>query len=111
MEKDKENRIREIIQEEMRKNYYSGSPQVPPHIHDGVSNSRISSTNILYPNSVNGTIDMAHQTIYTLGLTGKGPIPKQVTIYGGALNSSLGVHSMIVGLSLILFCCCCCFVV
>lgn len=35
-----EQQVREIVQDEMNRNYRSGSTQIPPHIHDG-SNSPV----------------------------------------------------------------------
>lgn len=61
-----ENKIREIVRDEIDKNYRFGAPQVPPHNHDGVSNSRIS----------------------LLGIIGVNPVPSSQTKY---LNSS-GVY-------------------
>ena len=41
-----EDQIRQIVKDEMQKNYQSGNPQVPPHAHDGVGNLKISQSNI-----------------------------------------------------------------
>lgn len=41
-----EQAIRKIVREEMARNYNSGTPQVPPHRHDGVSNLLIDPTTL-----------------------------------------------------------------
>lgn len=41
-----EEQIRAIVKDELQKNYRFGSPKVPLHVHDGVSNEAISSTNL-----------------------------------------------------------------
>ncbi len=88
-----------IIQREKDKDYRSGAPQVAPHTHDGNNNLKIASNDIIYPVVVNGTINMAQQTTYTLNLTGKGPVPTRIDFYGGALNltESPTKHAFIVG--------------
>lgn len=92
-----EQQVRAIIKDELLRNANSGVPVVPRHTHDGNNSPQIPTTSVIYPTPVNGTIDMAQQTTYTLNLTGKGPTPKVVTFYGGALNPGAGVHAMIVG--------------
>ncbi len=41
-----EETIRQIVRDEMRKNYMSGSPNVPPHSHNGTDGLNISPANI-----------------------------------------------------------------
>lgn len=41
-----ENIVRKIVRDEMNKNYYSGSPDVPRHFHNGVDGVRIPIANI-----------------------------------------------------------------
>lgn len=36
-----EQQIRQIVRDEMERNYRSGSPMVPPHTHDGVNNLQV----------------------------------------------------------------------
>jgi len=36
-----EQQIRDIVNEEVRKNYYAGSPAIPPHSHNGTDNLNI----------------------------------------------------------------------
>lgn len=38
--------VRQIVREEMQKNYMSGSPDVPPHSHNGTDGLNIEPTNI-----------------------------------------------------------------
>ncbi len=92
-----ENDVRKIVQQELASGYRSGAPKVARHEQNGVDNVQIPQSSIIYPNPVNGTIDMAQETTYTLFLTGKGQVPHSVTFYGGALNIGAGVHAMIVG--------------
>lgn len=42
-----EDKIRAIVREEMQKNYRSGSPQIPPHFHNGNDNLAIPLQDIL----------------------------------------------------------------
>ena len=46
MENLTEQKVREIVQDEMRRNYMSGSPDVPPHSHNGTDNLNISTSDI-----------------------------------------------------------------
>ncbi len=94
-----DDKTRQIVKDEMDKNYRSGSPRVPRHKHDGNDNIKIPNSSIVYPNPVNGTIDMAQQSTYKLFLTNSGQTPQQITFYGGALNTTSDpkVHAMIVG--------------
>ena len=39
-----EQEVRKIVQDEMMKNYFSGSPVVPPHTHNGINNLQIKET-------------------------------------------------------------------
>lgn len=41
-----EEQIRRIVKEEMAKNYSSGSPEVPPHQHNGIDNLQVSAVDI-----------------------------------------------------------------
>lgn len=94
-----EQQVRQIIKEELLKqNYNSGAPIVPPHTHDGISNTKIEQENIIPGVKFNGTINMSQNATYTIPITGN---PTQVTFYGGALNTSGGAataqHVMVVG--------------
>lgn len=42
--KEFEQIVRDIYAEEFNKNYYSGAPKIPPHIHNGIDNLPIPST-------------------------------------------------------------------
>ena len=91
-----EQQVRKIVDEEIRKKLFQ-LPKIPPHRHNGVDNIKIPEPSIIIPTPVLGSVDMSHQTTYTLNLTNKGLAPTRVTFYGGALNVSAGVHAFIVG--------------
>jgi len=42
-----EKQIREIIQNEMKKNYFSGNPRVDPHAHNGTDNLNINPVDLI----------------------------------------------------------------
>ena len=93
-----ENKVREIIKDETNnQRYQSGNPVVSRHQHDGIDNVKVQKSDIIVPNPVNGSVDMAQVATYTFNLTKIGQVPSSITFYGGALNVSDGVHAMIVG--------------
>ena len=93
-----EQEIRKIVQEEIEKEYRAGDPHVPTHHHDGTDNIRISQSDIIPLTTVNGTIDMASATTYSLYLSSINGSPSSVTFYGGAKHpSATKQHSMIIG--------------
>lgn len=56
-----EQRIRDIIKEELAKNYNSGSPDVPPHVHNGTDNLRVQPQDLqgfgVLPTTKNGVLN------------------------------------------------------
>jgi len=42
-----EQQIREIVQDEMKKNYFSGNPRVDPHSHNGTDNLNINPVDLI----------------------------------------------------------------
>ncbi len=88
--------IRKIVQDEMHKNFISGTPKVPPHFHDGVSNSRILAKNIVPNNALSVWIAVTEGTAQqntaiigstvSLGITN----PSSVSFHGIAQNPVSG---------------------
>lgn len=88
--------IRKIVQDEMQKNFRAGTPKVPPHIHDGISNTKISQSNIVPNIKGVGSIKMATEgQVYTFNLTSS---PSAVLFYGSASsNSGSGFRAIVNG--------------
>ncbi len=84
----------------MQKNYTSGTPEIPPHIHDGVSNSRINQKDIILSTKVMGNIDFTSNDTYTLYFST--PNPSRLDLNGfvfdtGAADSS----AMVIGVAIL----------
>lgn len=64
-----EQQIRAIVKDEMRKNYMSGSPDVPPHTHNGTDNLNIDPSVItgFTPLPVKGQFFNTVTKVYELG--------------------------------------------
>jgi len=80
-----EENIRQIVQDEISKNYRSGAPLVPPHQHNGNDNLKISQTNIIPGFRTSGSITFAHIGDYVLNI-GVNPNPTLILCYGIVIN-------------------------
>ncbi len=81
-----EKQIRAIIQDEIQRNYRSGSPFVAPHKHNGNDNLRINQSDIQPSIKANGDITMATEgRTYTLNLVAD---PSVLMFYGTAVNNN-----------------------
>lgn len=90
-----EQQIRAIVRDEMSKNYDSGSPKVPRHTHDGVSNTQLSQTKlkefISFPSVVGGVLtNSIAQGITTFQGSGSLPIP---IVFGSGIKGFPGFTS------------------
>jgi hypothetical protein len=62
--------IQQLIQNEtQKKNYFSGSPYIPPHTHDGVNNPQINEANIIPSVAAFGPVEFLENKTYTLNFT------------------------------------------
>jgi hypothetical protein len=87
-----EQQIRQIVRDEVEKNYRSGAPLVPPHTHDGVNNLKIKQSDIIHLTGIMGKVTFTSNSTYTLYFTA--PNPSRLELNGftydtGAANSSV----------------------
>lgn len=95
-----ENKIRQIVKDEMQRNYHSGTPQVPPHIHDGISNLKVDRSNVINLVGIMGNIDFASNDTYTLYFST--PNPARIDMNGFAFDNGLVDSSVLtVGMALL----------
>jgi hypothetical protein len=92
-----EQQVRNIVQDMMNKNYTSGKPQIPPHIHNDVDNLRISQKDVIPNIGFSGDITFANTAIYTLNF----PVnnPTTVIFNGAARNGAKTIHALVNGSS------------
>ena len=81
-----EEQVKKIVQQEMANNHTSGSPQVPPHQHNGVDNLKVNQANIIPGNRVSGSITFSHIGDYTLYCSGS-LNPTLILCYGTVVDS------------------------
>jgi hypothetical protein len=87
-----EQEVRRIVKQEMSKNYFSGSPDIPPHQHNGTDNLKINGTNLIPNNKYAGTIifnagDAVFNTLVVKGISN----PSSVYFYGLAIATIGGI--------------------
>jgi hypothetical protein len=91
-----ESDVRKIVQSELRKNSSAGSPRVPRHNHDGVSNTRVHQKDVVPPIAFAGSITFAQNAVYTLNLA----TPNATTVlFNGAAVSSKTSYTLASGIS------------
>lgn len=100
MENLTENKIRQIIRQEIRNNETQGSfrlRDIPKHIHDGIDSLKIHEKDLIQSVSVSGRITFSQETDYTINLNANFT-PSSVIMYGIAYDTSgTGVRCMIHG--------------
>lgn len=95
-----EQEIRKIVQDEMQKNAYSGSPIVPKHNHDGVNSPQIRQSNIVNSSAIMGKINFTSNATYTLYFTATNP--KRLDLNGFAFDTGATDSSvMVVGTAIL----------
>ncbi len=95
-----EQKIRQIVKDEMNRNYMSGDPKIPPHTHDGVTNFKIKRSDAVNPIGVMGKIDFISNDTYTLYFTS--PNPSRLDLYGFAFdNVATDSSVMTIGIALL----------
>jgi hypothetical protein len=82
-----EEQIRQIVREEMVRNYRSGAPLIPPHTHNGNDNLRIPQSNIVSSVKGNAFIESIVSETFTLSVTAS---PTSVIFVGYAANNASG---------------------
>lgn len=83
-----ESKVRQIVQEEMRRNEGSSRFQlkeIPFHKHDGIDSINIKQSDILPSVSVGGNIRFAHTGMFNIFLNSSFT-PSNVMLYGNAVN-------------------------
>jgi len=82
-----EDQVRKIVDDELKKNYFYGSPKVPPHTHDGVDSSQINQRSLLSGIPLYGNIVFTESEVFTIqalqGVT-------EISFLGFAANNAGG---------------------
>lgn len=76
-----EEQIRQIVREEIQRNYSSGSPKVAPHKHNNVDNLQIRQSDVLPSTRATGRIQFSEVKRYTLNINSN-PNPTLIICYG-----------------------------
>ena len=82
-----EQQIRQIVQEEIVKNFRSGTPIIPPHTHNGNDNLQISQHDVIPSFRASGSITFSNVKRYTLNINSN-PNPTLILCYGTVINSN-----------------------
>lgn len=78
-----EQEVRDIVKDEMQKNYMSGSPDVPPHSHNGTDGLNIE------PANLNGWTPIPTSNIKFLNPAGRGMVVS-VSVHSGGTSYVVG---------------------
>lgn len=99
-----EKEIREIIKDEMQKNYMSGSPDIPPHSHNGTDGLNVSPIDLVgfsaIPSSTQkfqNPLGKGMVTSVSISSAGSGYVVGDIVAIGGSIFNATAVVSSIGG--------------